>query len=146
MRLSLRFIVPLILALGAIAYAVAPLVDDLTLKWFVRDLDIRTKLVAAAVQEPLADAMTADLREGVRRQRMEAVFGRIIQDERLFAIGFCDAAGKFAYRTVTLPRDIACRPPARRPRRPGACTTSRAARCMWPRIPSWSAARAWGSS
>ena len=53
MRLSLRFILPLVVVLGAIAYAVAPLVDDLTLKWFVRDLDIRTKLITAAVQEPL---------------------------------------------------------------------------------------------
>jgi trehalose 6-phosphate synthase len=111
MRLSLRFIVPLVLALGGIAYGVAPLVDDLTLKWFVRDLDIRTKLIAAAVQEPLADAMTADLNVSTRQGRIESVFGRIIQDERLFAIGYCDAGGKFAYRTVTLPRDIACRPP-----------------------------------
>ena len=111
MRLSLRFIVPLVLALGAIAYGVAPLVDDLTLKWFVRDLDIRTKLIAAAVQEPLADAMTADLNPSTRQARIESVFGRIIQDERLFAIGYCNASGKFAYRTVTLPRTIACRPP-----------------------------------
>jgi trehalose 6-phosphate synthase len=111
MRLSLRFIVPLTLALGVIAYAVAPLVDDFTLKWFVRDLDIRTKLISATLQEPLADAMTADLSPQVRQQRIETVFGRIIQDERLFAIGFCDAGGKYAYRTVTLPRNIACRPP-----------------------------------
>ena len=113
MRLSLRFVIPLILALGAIAYAVAPLVDDLTLKWFVRDLDIRTKLITAAVQEPLAQAMTADLSDRVRQQRIETIFGRFIQDERLFAIGYCDATGKFAYRTVTLPRDIACRAPGR---------------------------------
>ncbi len=111
MRLSLRFIVPLVLALGAIAYSVAPLVDDLTLKWFVRDLDIRTRLITAAVQEPLAEAMTADLSDRIRQQRIEATFARLIQDERLFAIGYCDAAGKFAYRTVTLPRDITCRVP-----------------------------------
>jgi trehalose 6-phosphate synthase len=111
MRLSLRFIIPLVLALGAIAYGVAPLVDDLTLKWFVRDLDIRTKLITSAVQEPLAAAITDDLSPRIRQQRLEAVFGRLVQDERLFAIGYCDAAGKFAYRTVTLPRDIACRPP-----------------------------------
>jgi hypothetical protein len=30
MRLSLRFIIPLLLAVGAIAYAVVPLVDELT--------------------------------------------------------------------------------------------------------------------
>ncbi|MBL0143189.1 MAG: trehalose-6-phosphate synthase [Betaproteobacteria bacterium] len=111
MRLSLRFIVPLIVALGAIAYAVVPLVDDLTLKWFVRDLDIRTKLITAAIQEPLADAMSADLDQRARQHRLEAIFGRIIQDERLFAIGYCDGSGKFAYRTVTLPRDITCRLP-----------------------------------
>ena len=45
MRLSLRFVIPLAIALGAIAYGVVPLVDELTLKWFVRDLDIRRNLV-----------------------------------------------------------------------------------------------------
>ena len=70
MRLSLRFIIPLMLALAAIAYSVVPLVDQLTLRWFVRDLDIRTKLITAAVQEPLAQAMTADLSDRVRQQRI----------------------------------------------------------------------------
>ncbi len=111
MRLSLRFIIPLSLALGLIAYAVAPLVDDMTLKWFVRDLDIRTKLIAAAAQEPLAEVMAGEAKDKVRLARLEALFNRLIQDERLFAIAFCDAKGKFAYRTVTLPKDIACRPP-----------------------------------
>jgi trehalose 6-phosphate synthase len=120
MRLSLRFIVPLVVALGAIAYAVAPLVDDLTLKWFVRDLDVRSKLIATAMQEPLADAMTADLGARARQQRLEAVFGRIVQDERLFAIGYCDATGSFAYRTVTLPRPIRCRPPGSPPEESGS--------------------------
>ncbi|NJD87174.1 MAG: trehalose-6-phosphate synthase [Betaproteobacteria bacterium] len=119
MRLSLRFILPLVVVLGAIAYAVAPLVDDLTLKWFVRDLDIRTKLITAAVQEPLAEAMTADLSQRVRQQRIESTFSRLIQDERLFAIGYCDATGHFAYRTVTLPRDIACRAPGLPPEEGG---------------------------
>ena len=30
-------------------------------------------------------------------------FTRILQDERLFALGFCDGAGKLVYRTPTLP-------------------------------------------
>ena len=41
MPLSLRFVVPLALALAAIAYAVVPLVDRLTFQWFVRDLETR---------------------------------------------------------------------------------------------------------
>ncbi len=49
MRLSLRFILPLALTLAAIAYAVIPLVDRFTLQWFVRDLDIRTSLIANTI-------------------------------------------------------------------------------------------------
>jgi len=52
MRLSFRFIVPLALALAAIAYAVVPLVDQFTLKWFVRDLEMRTSLITNTIQEP----------------------------------------------------------------------------------------------
>ncbi|MEO5677321.1 MAG: trehalose-6-phosphate synthase [Usitatibacter sp.] len=111
MRLSLRFIVPLTLALGLIAYLVAPLVDDLTLKWFVKDLDIRTKLIATALQEPLGEVMAGEMKDKVRMQRLESSLNRILQDERLFAIGFCDTRGRYIHKTVTMPADIACRPP-----------------------------------
>ena len=46
MPLSLRFVVPLALALAAIAYAVVPLVDRFTFQWFVRDLDARGAVIA----------------------------------------------------------------------------------------------------
>ena len=109
MRLSLRFLIPLALALGAIAYGVVPLVDELTLKWFVRDLDIRKNLIASAVQEPLVELLTDNARDRVRLQRVQALFTRILQDERLFALGFCDGAGKLVYRTPTLPPEVTCR-------------------------------------
>jgi alpha,alpha-trehalose-phosphate synthase [UDP-forming] len=109
MRLSLRFVVPLALALGAIAYGVVPLVDELTLKWFVRDLEIRKNLIANAVQEPLVELLNDKSRDKVRLQRVQDFFTRILQDERLFALGFCDAAGKLVYRTPTLPPDVQCR-------------------------------------
>ena len=47
MRLSLRFLIPLLLALGAFAYVAVPLADSLMQRWFVRDLDIRSSLIAA---------------------------------------------------------------------------------------------------
>ena len=108
MRLSLRFIIPLALALGAIAYGVVPLVDELTLKWFVHDLDIRAKLVATAAQEPLVEMLTDKSRDKVRLEHVQAYFDRMLQDERLYAMGFCDAAGKLVYRTATLPPGIGC--------------------------------------
>jgi trehalose 6-phosphate synthase len=103
MRLSLRFILPLAITLAAIAYAVIPLVDKLTLQWFVRDLDIRTSLITRTIQEPLADL----IREG-SRPKIIRYFDRLIQDERLFAIGYCDPQHKLIYKTVTFPATIGC--------------------------------------
>jgi trehalose 6-phosphate synthase len=103
MRLSLRFIVPLFLALAAFAYAVVPLVDKLTLRWFVRDLDMRASLIANTVQEPMQDLLRAG-----NRARMAQYFTRITQDERLFAIGFCPAAGGEPVATSLLPSEVTC--------------------------------------
>ena len=60
MRLSLRFVIPLALALAAIGYGIVPLVDDLTLRWAVRDLDMRAGLIASAAQEPFSDLLDAE--------------------------------------------------------------------------------------
>src|SRR5438034_11500242 len=73
MRLSLRFIIPLFLVLGAIAYAVVPLVDRLTLQWFERDLDSRASLVANTVQEPLETLVRAGNRAGMLRSEERRV-------------------------------------------------------------------------
>ena len=103
MRLSLRFILPLILALAAIAYGVVPLVDQLTLRWFVRDLDIRSELVANSVQEPLQE----HLRFG-QKKKTELYFSRLIQDERLFGVGFCPAGGGALIASQAFPAAIQC--------------------------------------
>src|SRR6059058_402435 len=103
MRLSLRFVLPLFLALAAFAYAAVPLVDKLTLQWFMRDLDIRATLIANTVQEPLQDLIQTG-----NRTRLLQFFGRITQDERLFAMGFCPSAPGQPLSTPTLPAQIRC--------------------------------------
>ncbi len=102
MSLSLRFILPLILALAAIAYSVVPLVDQLTLRWFVRDLDIRAELVANSLQEPLQE----QLRTG-KPAKTQAYLTRLIQDERLFGLGFCPEGGPLI-ATKGFPAAIRC--------------------------------------
>src|SRR5881396_3966643 len=98
MRLSLRFIIPLFLALGALAYAVVPLVDKLALQWFERDLDLRATLIASTVQEPLRDLIRAG-----NRSRLLQFFTRISQDERLYAVGLCPMGLGEPIATPTLP-------------------------------------------
>ncbi|HZN85702.1 MAG TPA: trehalose-6-phosphate synthase [Burkholderiales bacterium] len=104
MRLSLRFIVPLGLALAAIAYAVVPLVDRLTLQWFERDLEMRATTIANAAQERLA----ALVREPDARPKVMSYFEHIIQDERIFALGFCERDGKLPFATGTFPGSQLC--------------------------------------
>src|SRR4026208_1219441 len=105
MPLSLRFVLPLALALAAIAYAVVPLVDGLTFQWFVRDLETRGALISKTAQEPLAElgAGNGDTTDKVRRS-----LERIIQDQRIYALGYCDRAGRLAYVPSALPEAIRC--------------------------------------
>lgn len=103
MRLSLRFLLPLALVLAGLAYAVIPLVDTLTLKWFVRDIEIRAELIRRTAESPLVDLLATE-----SKTKLLNYFHRIIQDERLFAIGFCDRDGKLAYKTLTYPDSISC--------------------------------------
>jgi trehalose 6-phosphate synthase len=103
MRLSLRFVLPLMLVLAGIAYAVAPLVDQLTLRWFVRDLDSRSSLIANTIQERLEEQLGAD-----KRVKIVEFFNRITQDERLYAIGYCASPTSKALASRSLPPEIRC--------------------------------------
>ncbi len=103
MKLSLRFVLPLILVLAAIAYIVAPLVDQLTLRWFMRDLDMRSSLIANTIQEPLLDLLEAD-----KRTKIVDFFNRITKDERLYAIGYCASSAGTALASRSMPSDIHC--------------------------------------
>jgi trehalose 6-phosphate synthase len=104
MRFSLRFIIPLALALAAIAYAVVPLVDRLTLRWFVRDMDMRSSLISSAIHDPIVESLTTD-----SRTRTLRLFNKVTQDERLFALGFCGASGDEPIATVTFPDEVGCK-------------------------------------
>lgn len=103
MRLSLRFIVPLFLALAALAYGLAPLVDRAVLQWFVRDLDLRASLIANTVQEPLRPLL-----ENGNRTKLSNYFTRLTQDERLFAVGYCADSTSKPVATRLFPESIKC--------------------------------------
>jgi len=104
--LSLRFIAPLAVTLALLAYVLVPLVDQLTLRWWVNDLDIRSQLVANTMQEQLADLV----QQGAAG-KINGLFNRALQDERLYALAFCDTNGKIRYQTATYPASLGCRPP-----------------------------------
>lgn len=103
MRLFLRFVIPLFLAIGIIAYALVPLVDKLVVQWFVNDLDLRSKLISSTVDDSIFDVL--DERS---KTKIQSFFDRVKQDERMYALGFCDAKGRLSYQSGEFPADITC--------------------------------------
>src|SRR5882757_9060885 len=103
LRLQLRFLVPLVLTLVAAAYLSLYLMDRLTLRWFARDLDLRGTLVADALSDSIAEALADPL-----GTRLQALFNRTLQDERLVAIGLCSVEGRLLQRTAAFPSSLTC--------------------------------------
>ena len=60
LRLQLRFLLPLAAAMFAAAYVALPLMDKVTLRWFSRDINARGVLVANALSNSAADALSSD--------------------------------------------------------------------------------------
>ena len=114
LRLSLRFIVPLTIALAILAFSVVPLVDRLYPRWSIRDMDIRSELIASPLQDPLTDL----LQRG-NKSKINALFSRALRDERLFALGYCDEGGNMLHRTPTFPKDLTCTSPGPSTDNPG---------------------------
>ncbi|MDE2400120.1 MAG: trehalose-6-phosphate synthase [Burkholderiales bacterium] len=103
LRLQLRFLVPLILTLVAAAYLAVPVMDRLTLRWFARDLSLRGSLVT----KTLSDSIAEDLQDS-RSVRLQSLFNRVVQDERLVAIGLCSLAGQLLRHSPGYPATLTC--------------------------------------
>jgi trehalose 6-phosphate synthase len=91
------------IALAAFAYAAVPLADSLMLRWFMRDLDTRANLIAATVQEPLAELIQSG-----SSVRINNYFNRLLQDERLFAVGLCLPDETRPVATRSFPESLHC--------------------------------------
>jgi trehalose 6-phosphate synthase len=103
LSLQLRFLIPLVATLVVAAWLAVPLMDRLTLRWFARDLDLRGELITRT----LSDAVSA-ARSGEGGAKLQTLFDRAVQDERLVAIGLCSPDGALQYRTASFPADLSC--------------------------------------
>jgi len=105
LKLSLRFVLPLLLAVAALAYLSVPLIDRLTLRWFMSDLDQRSHAIAATVAGPLREAY----RQGAEA-RITALLDAAATDERLQSAALCDARGEIIARSAQFPSSVSCAP------------------------------------
>jgi trehalose 6-phosphate synthase/phosphatase len=103
LKLSLRFVLPLLLAVAALAYLSVPLIDRLTLRWFMSDLDQRSQAIAATVAGPLREAQQQGL-----TARATELLNAAASDERLQSAALCDAQGRMVARSTAFPSGIGC--------------------------------------
>ena len=103
MRLSLRFLFPLLLALGAFAWAAVPLVDAWMTRWYLRDLETRSTFVAQTIREPLSDLL-----QSTSTGRITGYFNRLTDDERLYAVGLCTRSDSPMIASKSFPAEVKC--------------------------------------
>ncbi len=103
LRLQLRFLLPLVAVLAVAAYFAVPVLDQITLRWFGRDLSSRGVLVANALSDSVADALQSG-----RVDRLQPLFERAAQGERLLAIGLCSPDGRLLQSTPRFPPELDC--------------------------------------
>ncbi|RQP26753.1 trehalose-6-phosphate synthase [Albitalea terrae] len=77
--------------------------DQLTLRWFARDLNARGELVANTLSDPVGESLLQD-----NKRRLQSLIDRAIQDERMVAIGLCTPDGTMLVRTAQFPKSLSC--------------------------------------
>jgi trehalose 6-phosphate synthase len=103
LQLQLRFLIPLLVALVVAALVVLPLMDQLTLRWFSRDLNTRGTAVANALSDSLEEALAS-----AAAQRLQTLIERAARDERLVAIGLCSGNDQLLRHSSAFPPTLSC--------------------------------------
>jgi len=72
-------------------------------QWSRADVESRSRLVYNAVEGPIRRALTAN-----DQARLESILQGVAADDRVLAVGLCDAAGAMRGATELMPADFSC--------------------------------------
>ncbi len=103
MRTILRWGIPLLAVLAALAWGAGTLVQHTTRSWFQRDVSTRAQLALAGAREALA----THLRSGDRR-KLGTALATLARDDRILAAVVCGEGMRTAARTGTVPHGFDC--------------------------------------
>jgi trehalose 6-phosphate synthase len=84
--------------------ALVPLSTSLIEQWSRRDVELRSELVFNSIRDRVEREVVG------QSQELQPLFERLTSDERLLALGLCDASGQLRVATRRMPRDIQCHP------------------------------------
>ena len=104
-RLQLRFLLPMAIAVGVAALLSLLLMGRLELNWFSRDLDMRGALVSDALSDSIGRAVRGPPAE---IEQLRQVFDRTVRDERLVALALCTPQGQMLGASGGFPQQLSC--------------------------------------
>ncbi|RYZ94670.1 MAG: trehalose-6-phosphate synthase, partial [Proteobacteria bacterium] len=108
MSLSLRFILPLFVALSLISWASISVVEKLTEGWFIRDVEARAQTIGNTLELPIGLALRSDT-EKEKRERLLELFSKATKDERIFGVALCREGEPAPFaRTNDFPAMVTC--------------------------------------
>ncbi|MCA2962066.1 MAG: trehalose-6-phosphate synthase [Silvanigrellales bacterium] len=106
-RLGLKFLLPLVVLLALLAYALVPLTESLTLSWFHRDLDVRARTIGNTLQDSLSPLLLENSPSSL--EKAGALLDKVTKDERLLAVAVCEGDFELKIRSALFPPEITCR-------------------------------------
>jgi trehalose 6-phosphate synthase len=98
-----RYGIPTLLAIVAVAYFGVPYVDRLLSDWFRTDIDLRAQQVARAIETPLTEV----LKQGKVRE-LDKYLTKVTVEQRVLAVMLCDAQGNTVFKTDLTPATLTC--------------------------------------
>jgi trehalose 6-phosphate synthase len=101
---SLRqYIVVGLVVLVGLTLAAAPFSKSLVEQWARRDVESRSRLVFNSIQGPIVRALAAG-----DADRLALILNGVAEDERILAVGLCDADGVLRGATALMPQTFSC--------------------------------------
>ncbi len=94
-----------VMALIGLFAALVPLSNSLIEQWARRDVELRSELVFNSIRDRVEREIAG------QTQELVPFFQRLTTDERIMALGLCDAQGSITVATSRMPRDLDCRIP-----------------------------------
>lgn len=99
----LRQIALALSALLLILLTIAPLATTLVDTWARRDVDLRSRLVFRSIRAQVTSGLAA-----TPVINPTPFFEQLAEDERILALGLCDAEGRLLYATSAMPKTVTC--------------------------------------
>jgi trehalose 6-phosphate synthase len=89
--------------IALIVLAIAPLASTVVQRWSERDVELRSRLIFNSIRDQVGAGLAT-----AAGANLVPFFERLAEDERLLALGYCEASGRLTHATRRMPKSVTC--------------------------------------